>query len=106
MPSDAFKWAMDEAYRKMDNAARGLQQLNSGADTQRNQENAAQTLERIARSLGDQANGEQQQSQSGGQQSGAEQAMAEASGELQLSREMQAQIRRETASMNKLRTAN
>lgn len=109
MPSMAFRWAMNEANRRMESASRGLQQQNSGEDTQRYQENAAQTLERIARSLGQQAQGEQQQSQSGqnGQPlSGAEQQMADASGELQLAREMEAQIRQETGSLDRRRSRN
>ncbi len=106
MPSQAFRWAMGEASRRMENAGRGLQQQNTGTDTQRNQEHAAQMMERIARALGQQADGAQQQGETGNQQSGAEQGMAEASGELQLAREMEAQIRQETGSLDRRRSRN
>jgi len=109
-PSDAFKWAMDQAGRRMEGATRNLQQQNSGADTQRQQENAAQTLERIARALDQQSQGEQQQAeqqQSGGDQGNSgDQQMAKAQGELQLAREMQAQIHQETASVQQRRSEN
>src|SRR5207247_7913016 len=84
--NNAFRWALSEANRKMDNAARALQQQNTGKDTQRHQENAAQTLERIARALDRQAEGQQQsQGEEGQQQSG--QQMAQAQGDLELARE-------------------
>jgi len=107
MPSMAFRWAMGEANRRMDSARRGLQQENTGQDTQRYQETAAQTLERIARSLSQQAQGEQQQAMSNSQpQAGGDQQMAEAAGELQLAREMEAQIRQETGSLDQRRNRN
>jgi hypothetical protein len=106
MPSDGFKWATREAGERMQNAKRGLEQSNPGQNTQRQQENAAQTLERIARALGQQAQGQQQQAESGGQQSSSESSMAQASGELKLSREMQAQIRQETGNLEERRKQN
>jgi len=104
----AFKWALDQAGRRMEGAKRNLEQRNPGADTQRQQENAAQTLERIARALQQQSDGQQQQAeqQQSGQQGGAEQQQAQAQGELQLAREMQAQIRQETASVEQRRSQN
>lgn len=106
--SNAFEWALDQASSRMDNARQKLQRGQVGADTQRPQENAAQTLERIARALGQQADGEQQQAeqQESGQQSGQESQMAKAQGELQLAREMQAQIRQETGSVDQRRAQN
>jgi hypothetical protein len=106
MPSEAFRWALGEASRRMGNASRSLEQQNTGEDTQRQQEYAAQTLERIARSLAQQAQGAQQQAQSGGQQSSAEQQMSEAAGELRLAREMEAQIQQETTSLDQRRNRN
>ena len=106
MPSTAFRWAMGQANRKMENAQRGLQQGNTGEGTRQQQQNAAQTLERIARSLGQQAQGKQQQQQSGGQQSGSQSQMADAAGELQLAREMEAQIREETSGIEQQRNRN
>lgn len=106
MPTEAFKWALGEASRRMGNATRSLEQQNTGEDTQRQQEYAAQTLERIARSLAQQAQGAQQQAQSGGQQSSAEQQMSEAAGELRLAREMEAQIQQETTSLDQRRHRN
>lgn len=108
LPTQAFKWAMDQAAQRMEGAKRNLQQRNTGADTQRQQENAAQTLERIGRALDQQAQGEQQQAeqQQSGQQGGGEQQQAKAQGELQLAREMQSQIRQETASVDQRRSQN
>lgn len=108
-PNDNFKWAMDQASQRMEGAKRNLQQQNSGNDTQRQQENAAQTLERIARALDQEAQGQQQQAeqqQSGQQGGGGEEQMAKAQGDLQLAREMQAQIRQETASVQQRRSEN
>ena len=106
MPSTAFRWAMGQANRRMESAKQGLQSQNTGGQTQRHQENAAQTLERIARSLGQQAQGQQQQQQAGNQQSGAQQQMAEGTGELKLAREMEAQLRQETAGIEQQRSRN
>ncbi len=106
MPSQAFQWAAGEAAKRMESAQRGLSQRNMGADTQRHQEHAEQTLERIARSLGQQSQGSEQSRTGSGGASGGEQAMADASGELQLSREMQEQIRQETGSLDKQRERN
>ncbi len=107
-PSQAFRWAMDQAGRRMDGAKRNLQQRNPGADTQRQQENAAQTLERIARALQQQSEGQQQQAeqQQSGQEGGPEKQQAQAQGELQLAREMEAQLRQETASVEQRRSQN
>lgn len=108
MPTQGFKWAAEEAAKRMDRANNGLQQKNTGSETQRQQEQAAQTLERIARSLKQEAEGarQQQMQQESGQQSQADQQMADAAGELQLSREMQSQIRQETGSLNQQRQRN
>lgn len=108
MPSPAFQWALSEASRRMENAVQSMQQQNDGPDTQRHQLHAAQTLERLARALGQQAQAmEQQSQQSGGPQGGGtQQQMAEALGELQLAREMEAQIRQETGSLDQRRARN
>jgi len=108
MPSPAFQWALGEASRRMENAVQGMQQQNDGPDTQRHQLHAAQILERLARALGQQAQAMEQQSQQSGspQGSGAQQQMAEALGELQLAREIEAQIRQETGSLDQRRLQN
>lgn len=107
MPSNAFKWATGEAARRMENAARALQQRNTSADTRRNQEHAAETLDRLARALAQEESGDRQQNaadQAGSQQGST--AQSDAGGELQLAREMQAQIRQETTSIDRRRDRN
>ena len=106
MPSESFKWALDQARERMNNASNNLWQQNTGADTQRHQENAAQTLEHIARALGQKADAAKQQAESGGQQTQSNDQMAEAAGDLQLAREMQEQIHKETASVDERRNTN
>jgi hypothetical protein len=109
MPSQGFKWAAKEAERKMEAAKRGLERQNSGADTRRNQNNAAQTLERIARSLEQHADALQQESESSSQQSTRnqqQQQQNQAAGDLQLAREMQAQITQETSALDQRRKRN
>jgi hypothetical protein len=105
MPGESFRWALREAERKMNNAAQGLWQRNTGQDTQRQQENAAQTLERIAHALGRAAQSGQQGRQQN-QQSGPTDQMAESQGDLQLAREMEAQIRQETGGLDRRRDRN
>jgi hypothetical protein len=106
MPSDEFRWAMNEAHNRMANAETGLQQKNTSPETQRYQLNAAKTLERIARALGQQANGAQQQAESGNENQQGSQQMAQSLGDLTLAREMQAQIQEETTGLDQRRNAN
>lgn len=106
MPSQGFQFALDQAVNRMNEAARALDQQNTGPDTQRDQEHAAQTLERIARALGQMAQAGQEQTQGSSQQGGPDQSLAAASGSLALAREMEAQIREETTGLDRRRDAN
>ncbi|MGC8668686.1 MAG: DUF4175 family protein [Chthonomonadales bacterium] len=106
MPSQGFQLALDQAVNRMNEAARALDQQNTGQDTQRDQEHAAQTLERIARALGQMAQAGQQETQGSSRQGGPDENLAAASGSLALAREMEAQIREETAGLDRRRDAN
>jgi len=106
MPSQGFQHALDQAVNRMNEAARALDQQNTGPDTQRDQEHAAETLERIARALGQMAQASQEETQGSGRQGGPDQNLAAASGSLALAREMEAQIREETAGIDRRRESN
>lgn len=107
MPSQAFQWMMqNQAENKMENAREGLQAQNTGEETQRQQRNAADTLDRIARALGQEANGAQQRAESGNQDSQRNDQTAQSLGDLSLAREMEQQIHEETASLDRRRAGN
>lgn len=104
--SGAMKMIAREVGQKMDNAARNLEQKNTGVDTQRRQTEASQILQRVARSLAQEAKSQQQQAENAGQQSGSQQDMAQAAEDLRLAREMQAQVRQETGGLDERRAKN
>lgn len=106
MSSNAMKMISREAGAKMSNAARNLQQKNTGADTQRRQTEAAQILQRMSRALQQEAKAQQQQAENAGQQSGESSDMAQAAEDLRLAREMQAQVRQETGGLDERRSRN
>lgn len=112
MPSRAFTFAQNEANRRMTEAAANLRQKKTDQATQRPQEHAAQTLERIARALGEQQQAQAQASQTQQQAQGTEQQAeaaaqtAQALGALQVTREMEAQLRQETTSLHERQKRN
>jgi len=110
-PSPAFQRAMRMAAGQMDKASKNLNQdePNTGTSTQQAQENAARTLDAIAKALQMQAqnsSGQQQADQQNGQE-GANAAqqdeMAETLGELMLGRSLQNQLRQETGQLDRER---
>jgi len=107
MPSPAFQWMMqNQVENKMENALEGLQAHNIGEETQRQQRNAADTLDRVARALGQEANGAQQRAESGDEGSERNDQTAQSLGDLTLAREMEQQIHEETASLDRRRAGN
>lgn len=109
-PSPAFQRAMRMAAGQMHNASRNLNQdePNTGSLTQQAQENAANTLDAIAKALQMQAqNSSQQQQDKQTGQEGANSAqqdeMAETLGELMLGRSLQHQLRQETGRLDRQR---
>ena len=106
MPNQAFRWAMRQANERMNAAKTALQQNNSGEETRRRQENAAQLLERMARALGQEAQSQEEQAQNQSQQSSSQSQQQKAAGELEMARELEAQIRQETANLDERRQKN
>jgi hypothetical protein len=104
--SNAMKMIARQINSKMGNAARNLEQKNTGSDTQRRQTEAAQILQRISRSLGQEAKSQQQQGENPGDQDSQTSDMAQAADELRLAREMEAQIRQETGGLDERRKRN
>ena len=90
----------------MAGAETGLRTSNTGADTRRQQANAAQILDRLARALGKDSAAQQQQAQSGGKQGDNASQNAQSAAELQLAREMEAQLRQETGNLDERRKQN
>jgi hypothetical protein len=106
MPSEAFQWALDQATRRMDAALRAVRDPHTLTEAQRAQEHAAQALDRIARALSMEEQSAAHSSRSGGPQVDPQAQMAQMAGELQMARELQAQVRQETAAMDRLREHN
>lgn len=110
-PSPAFGQAMKMAAEQMKSAAQNLSQSqpNTGSDTQSAQGRAAQTLETIARALGQQATGGSPSPPNGEQppQMSPQQAQqAAALGDLMLAQGLQQQLRQETGQLDKQRQQN
>ena len=118
IPSKAFGQALKMASGQMRPAnenlsgkdLKGEDEPNTGADTQKAQRRAAQTLDTITQALKQQAqsNQQQQQAQSGQQQGGSpqEQQTAEAAGELALAQGLQKQLRQDTSALDQQRAKN
>ena len=110
-PSQAFQQALKMAAKQMHPAVenlngkdgKGEDEPNTGAETQKAQHRAAQTLDTITQALKQQAqanqqnnNRQQQGDQQQQQQSAQQQQAAEAAGELALAQGLQKQLRQDT----------
>ncbi len=104
LDSDTHKWMGWQATRRMEEARNALWRQDTGSATQRYQQNAAQTLDRLAASLEEQRMASAMQVQAGSRGS-PEAQMAEIAGDVRAVREMQAQIRSETQQTDARRTA-
>ena len=115
-PAPAFQRAMRMAAGQMNPATKNLNRddPDTGAQTQQSQDQAARTLDVIARALKKQAQNsgkpnqnQQQNQQNGGQQQSAspqQSEMAEALGELLLSQGLQQDLRQDTGALDKQRS--
>lgn len=104
LDSDTHKWMGWQATRRMEEARNSLWKQDTGSATQRYQQNAAQTLERLAASLEELRTASAMQVQAGSRGSPEDQ-LAEVAGDVRAVREMQAQIRAETAQTDSRRSA-
>ncbi|MBM3494979.1 MAG: DUF4175 family protein, partial [Armatimonadetes bacterium] len=92
------KWMGWQATRRMEEARAGLWRHDMGSATRRYQGNAAQTLDRLAAALQQQATSASMQVEAG-MRGSPEHQFADVSGDVRAVREMQAQIRSETSQM-------
>jgi hypothetical protein len=103
LPAESLMWMGWQAQRRMGDASGGLWRKDMGPDTRRAQTHAAQTLERLAASLEQQRLSAALQLEAG-ERGSPEHQVAESAGEIRAMREMQAQIRAETASVQSRRS--
>ncbi len=104
MPSQMAKTVLAQANQRMDEARQGLDRQETGADTQRQQQHAEQTLGRLARSLERAAQASLFQQQTGQSQTPEAQLAAQL-GDMEAARELEAQIRQETQGIQSRREA-
>lgn len=97
---------IDMATRRMEAAERSLNDPAALDNAQRNQEHAAQVLDRVARALSMEEQSAAHASREGGPQVDPNAEMVQMSGELQMARELQAQVRQETGGIDRLRARN